>query len=75
MEVLMKSFIENIYINRDKESNWDLEDKAKELGFKNIDNLIYTGMEVCFETEFFEDGTNKVLSIDGIDVSEKNISI
>lgn len=71
----MKSFIENIYINRDKESNWSLESKAEELGFKNTDKLAYTGYEVCFKTEFFEDGTNRVLSIDGIDVSEKNISL
>jgi hypothetical protein len=71
----MTSFIENIYVHRDKEDNWELESKAEDLGFKNTDKLVYTGYEVCFKTEFFEDGTNKVLSIDGIDVSDKNISI
>jgi hypothetical protein len=71
----MMSFIENIYVHRDKEDNWELESKAEDLGFKNTDKLVYTGYEVCFKTEFFEDGTNKVLSIDGIDVSDKNISI
>lgn len=70
----MKSFKETIYFHREKSENWELEDKAKELDF--VTNRIpYIGNETEIEIEIFEDGTNKVLSINGIDVSDKGISI
>lgn len=34
----MKSFIEKIYFGRDKEENWDIEEKAECRGFKNSEN-------------------------------------
>ena len=39
----MKTFKETIYFNRDKEDNWDIVDKAEELGFKNYNDLCYLG--------------------------------
>ena len=71
------SFIEKIYIHRQKEDNWDIVNKAIELGFnKTIANdLVYLGYEVEFEVEIFNDGKNRVLSIDGEDVSDLDMSI
>ena len=73
--VLMKSFKINVYTNNSKEENWDIVDKADKLGFQNVENFRYIGYEICFETKLFEDGTNKVLKINGVDVSDKDISI
>lgn len=70
----MKSFKEKIYWHREKSENWNTEDKAKQLGF-NTESIRWIGNEVEFEIEIFEDGTNKIVSIKGIDVSDKNISI
>jgi hypothetical protein len=71
----MKSFIEKVFIHSNKEDNFELEDRAEDLGFRTAKEFLYIGYEICFETELFEDGTNKVLKINGIDVSDKNISI
>lgn len=71
----MKSFIHKVHAHSTKESNWDVSDKAEEMGFENPDKLKYLAYEVEFEVEVFEDSTNKVLKIRGIDVSDKNISI
>lgn len=71
----MKSFKKKIYVNGSKEDNWSLVEKADKLGFKNTDNFKYLGYEVNFEVELFEDGSNKVLKINGINVSDKNINI
>lgn len=70
----MKSFIETIHFNRCKEDNWVVKNKANELGFKS-DELSYLGYEVSMEVEIFEDGSNRVLKIDGNDVSKLNIKI
>lgn len=70
----MKSFKEKIYLYREKEDNWSLEEKLKKKKY-NTDDILYLGCEVSIEIELFEDGTNKVLKIQGIDVSDKNISI
>lgn len=70
----MKSFKETIYFHREKSENWELEDKAEEFGFAS-NRIPYIGNETEIEIEIFEDGTNKVLSINGIDVSDKGISI
>jgi hypothetical protein len=54
---IKKSFIEKVYIHRQKEDNWDIVDRAVELGFnKTIANdLVYLGYEVEFEVEIFND--------------------
>ncbi|APC83424.1 hypothetical protein [Clostridium botulinum] len=71
----MKSFIEKIYFGRDKEENWDIEEKAEHRGFKNSEKLVYLGYEVEMEVEVREDLKHKVLKIDGVDVSDKDIYI
>lgn len=70
----MKSIKQKIYFHREKEDNWDLEEKLGKKKF-NTDNILYLGSEITVEVELFEDGTNKVISFEGIDVSDKNISI
>ena len=57
----MKSFKEKIYWHREKSKNWDIEDKAKQLGF-NTEHIRWIGYEVELEIEIFEDGTNKIFS-------------
>lgn len=71
----MKSFITTKDFHSDKEDNWDLERKAEKKGFSNTDNLSYLGYEVSFEVEIFEDCTNKVLKINGVDVNNLNITL
>ena len=70
----MKSVKQKIYFHREKEDNWYLEEKLTKKKF-NTDNILYLGFEIALEVELFEDGTNKVISFEGIDVSDKNISI
>lgn len=70
----MKSIKQKIYFHREKEDNWDLEEKLEKKKF-NTENILYLGSEITVEVELFEDGTNKVISFEGIDVSDKNISI
>lgn len=70
----MKSIKQKIYFHREKEDNWDLEEKLEKKKF-NTDNILYLGSEITVEVELFEDGTNRVVSFEGIDVSDKNISI
>ena len=70
----MKSIKQKIYFHREKEDNWDLEEKLEKKKF-NTDNILYLGSEIEVEVELFEEGTNKVVSFEGIDVSDKNISI
>ena len=70
----MKSIKQKIYFHREKEDNWDLEEKLEKKKF-NTDNILYLGSEIEVEVELFEDGTNKVISFEGIDVSDKNIAI
>lgn len=71
----MKSFKEIIYFNREKEENWGIERKAKKLGFENPEAVVYLGYEVGFEVEVREDLKHKVLKIEGVDVSDKEIYI
>lgn len=71
---ILKSIKQKIYFYREKEDNWDLEEKLEKKKF-NTDNILYLGSEIEVEVELFEDGTNKVISFEGIDVSDKNISI
>lgn len=71
---ILKSIKQKIYFHREEEDNWDLEEKLEKKKF-NTDNILYLGSEITVEVELFEDGTNKVISFEGIDVSDKNISI
>lgn len=71
----MKKFINTIYFNRGKEENWDIEEQARNEGFKNSEDTVYLGYEVRMEVEIREDLKHKVLKINGIDVSDKNITI
>lgn len=71
---ILKSIKQKIYFHREKEDNWDLEEKLEKKKF-NTDNILSLGSEITVEVELFEDGTNKVISFEGIDVSDKNISI
>lgn len=70
----MKSIKEKLYFHREKEDNWDLESKLEKKKF-NTDNILYLGSEIEVQVEIFEDGTNKIISFEGIDISDKNISI
>ena len=70
----MKSIEEKIYFHREKEDNWDLEEKLEKKKF-NTENILCLGSEIEVKVELFEDGTNKVISFQGVDVSDKNISI
>ena len=70
----MKSIKEKIYFHREKEDNWDLEKKLEKKKF-NTENIPWLGLEIEVKIELFEDGTNKVISLQGVDVSDKNISI
>ena len=71
----MRSFVEVIDFHRDKEDNWEIEEKAERLGFKNSEDLLYLGYDVDMKVEIDEDGNNIVLEINGIDVSDKYITI
>lgn len=71
----MKSFKTNLSFTREKEDNWDIERKAEKKGFQKTEDLVYLGYEVVMQVEIFEDGSNKVLKIDGVDVKDKNLSV
>jgi hypothetical protein len=71
----LNSFKKKIYFHRDKEDNWELVTQAEELNFKGTKELSYLGYEIEFEVEIFEDGSNRVLAIDGKDVAGLDLSI
>lgn len=71
----MKSFKTEIYFHREKEENWNICSEAEVMGFKNSDDLVYLGYEVGFEVEVSEELSHKVLKINDIDVSDKEIYI
>lgn len=66
--------VTDIYFHREKEDNWDLESQAEKLGFKAPHDMVYIGAEVGMKVEITDNHT-KVLEIEGIDVSDKNIFI
>ena len=71
----MDRFKTNIYFHMEKGANlWEIEDQAKQQGF-TTDRLRFLGYEVEMEVEIFKDGSNQVVSIMGVDVSDKKISI
>lgn len=67
--------IQFIFLNRDKEENWEIENEAQKLNYKNTDKLKYLGYEIGLKIEINELSENKILEINGIDVSDKNITI
>lgn len=75
----MKSFVTNAYLHSSKEDMREIQDEAKEnkvvTDEEALQKLLYIGYEVEFEIEVFEDGTNKILKIDGIDVSDKGLEL
>lgn len=71
----MKKFEERIYFHRDDETNWEIEDKAQELGFKDPKIVRNLGYEVAMKVEVSENGNHKVLEIEGVNVSDKEIYI
>lgn len=66
---------EIIYFHRSKDENYNIVDKAKENNINNADNLLYLGYEVAIEVEILDGGIAKLLSVQGKDVSDKNILI
>lgn len=70
----MRSIQENISFNREKEDNLDLESKLKKKNF-NTEQILYLGYDINMKVELMEDGTNRVLELEGVDISDKNISI
>ena len=64
-----------IYFHREKEENWEIIDKCEAKGFKNTDGLRYLGNEIKMLINIDEDCNVKVISINNIDVSDKNIEI
>lgn len=73
----MKQFKENISAWRDSESNWDIQDQAEELGFcvDAIRNLKYLGSDINMDVLISDDGSTRLLTIGGVDVSDKEIFI
>ena len=72
----MKSFKETIYFNREKEENFGIVEEAVQLGFTNdTRDFLYIGYEVEMEINVCENGEVKVLSINGVDVSDKEICV
>lgn len=70
----MESFKKKIYFHRDKEENWGIKDESIARGF-NTENILRMGSDVGMTVEIREDGTNKVLSFQGKDVSSLDIFI
>lgn len=70
----MKSFKKKVYFHREKEENWDIEGESISRGF-DAENILWLGSDVEMTVEIREDGTNKVLSVQGKDVSNLDIFI
>ena len=69
-----------VYFNRDKEENWDIEEKILKKGFSSdfAHNALYIGYEVEMSVQIMKCGDEmriKVLKIDKVDVSDKEIYI
>lgn len=65
--------IKEISLNRQKQDNWGIVDEATELGYKNSNDLTYLGYDIRFKVEIDEESNVKLLEINGVDVSNKNI--
>lgn len=71
----VKSFEEDIYFHREKEDNWEIQDKAEELGFRKPSDLRWLGSELEMRVVVSEDSKHKVVAVNGVDVSDKEIYI
>lgn len=73
----MKTILCTLYFNREKEDNWDLEEVAESLGWKNSKDIVYVGREINVKVEIsnIDHIATKVIEINGVDVSDKNIYI
>jgi hypothetical protein len=71
----MKKFVETISFHRGKEDNFEIEERAKQEKFPDSTPTLYIGYEVIMEIEVGEDGNCKVLEINGIDISDKEVFI
>ena len=69
----VKSFEEVIHFHREKEDNWEIQGKAKRKGFKDVDDLRYLGEEISLRVAVSEDMKHKIIEVNGVDVSDKNI--
>ena len=70
----MKSFKKKVYFHREKEENWDIEEESISRGFDG-ENILRQGSGVEMAVRNREEGTNKVLSVQGKDVSNLDIFI
>ena len=70
----MKSFKKKVYFHREKEENWDIAEESISRGF-DAENILRLGADVEMTGEIREDGTNKVLAVQGKDVSNLDIFI
>ena len=71
----MENITKKIYFHMEKGAQLrELEDDAAAKGF-DTERIRFLGYEVEMEVAIYKDGTNKVLSIMGVDVSDKNITI
>lgn len=73
----MEKIVDTIYLHREKEDNWELEEQAETLGWNNSSEILYIGSEVEMKIEITNEKElkTKVLEINGIDVSDKEIYI
>jgi hypothetical protein len=69
--------VHKLYLHRDKERNYELAKQAEILGWANSDEVLYSGSEISVDVEITNDSEikTKVLVINGVDVSDKNIYI
>lgn len=73
----MASIIDTIYLHREKEENWELEEQAELLGWGNSRDMVYIGSEIAMKVEITNNNAinTKVLELNGVDVSDKEIYI
>jgi hypothetical protein len=65
--------IEKLYFHRGKDENWDIIDKAEELEYECANNLSYLGYEIGMKVEISPNGKVKILQLEGVDISDKEI--
>ena len=73
----MAKIVHKMYLHRTKDDNYELEKQAAMLGWANSKDILYVGSEISMDIELTNecDIKTKVLMINGIDVSDKNIYI
>jgi hypothetical protein len=71
----LKSIKTTLYSHREKEDNWDIRKRFDKLSVNTEYGFKYLATEIKLNVEVFEDETCKVLKINNIDVSDKEIWI